>query len=483
MSNRIGKIFSNKILVYLFSRYFTYGLQFLTSLIIAVQLGPYYMGVWGFLLLILNYFQQAHFGISNSLNVLMVHYKDTPHQTSLYINNSLFLVSLVAIVALGLFGFLCGSNLNSFTKYGVDRYAVVLAIIIVLQYYNQLFLNIFRVKNKINYVTFSQSIIILLNFFPVFFFEGENLVMLLLFGNLVGGILSFISVIPSRVLPSIELKALRWSIQKEILSKGLLLFLFNTCNVFIIISTRTFVSGYYSVEEFGLFTFSFSFAHAMLLLLESISFIIFPKLIDKMSSNIEENVYKSVQDITSYYTTCSHLLIFFALLLFPLLIYCFPKYDKALSCLNITALTILMSSYSYGCGTLLIAKNKEKLSALSSLLALVANTVIAYLLINMLEVDFSRVILASMVSYFIMTFLFGCFGFRIMGKNMYEMVKANYPLRHVLPYIVGVTICLLELEYMIAIPLLLFLMMNKKQLNIVKELVFRVILNDKIFNV
>ena len=39
----------NKVFVYLFTRYFTYGLQFIMSLIIAVRLGPYYLGIYGYI--------------------------------------------------------------------------------------------------------------------------------------------------------------------------------------------------------------------------------------------------------------------------------------------------------------------------------------------------------------------------------------------------------------------------------------------------
>ena len=69
-------LYKNKILFYLVSRYVTYGIAFISSLFIAAKLGPFYMGVWGFILLILNGFSQLHLGIGNSLNVLLDHNKE-----------------------------------------------------------------------------------------------------------------------------------------------------------------------------------------------------------------------------------------------------------------------------------------------------------------------------------------------------------------------------------------------------------------------
>ena len=75
MNSSIKAIFTNKIIIYLLSRYGTYGLQFLVSLSIAAKLGPYYLGIYGFINLIVSYFGQINFGIPHSLNVLLVHHK------------------------------------------------------------------------------------------------------------------------------------------------------------------------------------------------------------------------------------------------------------------------------------------------------------------------------------------------------------------------------------------------------------------------
>ncbi len=101
MLTKVFRIAKNKIFVYMATRYIIYFIQFLTTLLIAAKLGPYYMGIWGFILLLINYFSQLHFGIANSLNVFLVHHKDNYTRDS-YIVNSLILILYLSLIV-GLF--------------------------------------------------------------------------------------------------------------------------------------------------------------------------------------------------------------------------------------------------------------------------------------------------------------------------------------------------------------------------------------------
>ena len=100
--NRLKKIFNNKIIIYITSRYAVYGLQFITSMVVAGKLGPFYMGVYGFLQMILMYLTQINFGIPHSLNVILVHNKNNEELSDNYIGNSLFIVLSLSLLV-GLF--------------------------------------------------------------------------------------------------------------------------------------------------------------------------------------------------------------------------------------------------------------------------------------------------------------------------------------------------------------------------------------------
>lgn len=463
----ITSIIRNKVVLYLASRYITYAVQFITSLIIAAELGPYYMGIWGFILLILQYFQQFHFGIANSFNVLYVHHKDNEQECNNYIGNSLLLVSYLTLLVVCFYLYYVFVGLNSLEKYHADKYVIWICLIALMQYFVQFFINLFRVKNQLNRVTFCQSIIVFLNFVCIFFFRGDELIQWLVAGYVVGNLFCVLLAVASGSVPTLSRIHFRFSYQEEILKKGLYLFLYNSCFYFIIISIRTIISGVYSVEEFGMFSFSFTLAHAIFLLLDALSFVIFPKVISKLSSLNNEEVLSTIGLLRTVYITSAHFLIYVALICFPFLLWFFPKYDGAIMSLNLITLTILMSSNCCGYLELLISKNCESLSAQLSAFALTINIVIALFLVYVVKCSFSYVILATMTTYVIFSASAVIFGRRQIGMGV--SWGEWFPLRLLIPYMVALSLTFLHASNWMILPLLLFFLLNRQQLLEIKN--------------
>ena len=94
----IKPLLSNQIIFYLFSRYFTYFIQFIISIVLAVKLGAYYLGIWSFIVLIINYFGQIDFGIANSLNVFLIQNRDDSRISSIFIFNALLLLTFFSFL-------------------------------------------------------------------------------------------------------------------------------------------------------------------------------------------------------------------------------------------------------------------------------------------------------------------------------------------------------------------------------------------------
>lgn len=480
----IGKVIKNKVVIYLASRYITYAVQFVTSLVIAAKLGPYYMGIWGFVLLLLNYFQQFHFGIANSFNVLYVQHKEERYECDNYIGNSLMLVSYLAAMIICLYAVSLIFGFNGFEKYNAGKYMLWVCIIAILQHYTTLFINLFRVKNLLNHVNFCQSIVVLLNFACVFFFNGESLIIALIAGYLIGNLMAVILAFTSGVMPNLSSVSINWHYQLTILKKGFYLFLYNSCFYFIIISIRTIISGFYSVEEFGMFTFSFSLAHAILLLLEALSFIIFPKVVSKLSSSIIEEVKHTIGFLREIYITSAHFLIYLALPLFPVLFYFFPKYDGSLTALNLIALSIIINVNSCGYADLLIARNKENVLMKLSFFALVLNCVIALILVKVFHVGFSYVIIATLFTYFAYSFSVMLNGEGMLSRvNWKGFLNDYFPFRLAIPYFSALILSIIQLRglYMI-IPLVLFLMLNMKTIGHIKETAVKLLFKPEVVN-
>ena len=479
----IKKIITNKVIFYLASRYFTYFIQFITSMIIAVKLGPYYMGIWGFILLLLNYFQQLHFGIANSLNVLLVHYKEDNRESNNYIANSLVLIAGLSLLVVFLAIYYSFFGISSFNKYQIGNFFYAVCLIGILQYFNGLFINILRIKNKIMLIAFYQSVIVFLNFGGVFFFKGEVLISILVSGYLIGNLIFTVVVVWGRYLPSFRSVKITMSYLKEILRKGMFLFLYNSCFYFIVISIRTIISYYYSVDEFGYFTFSFSMANAIMLLLDAFSFIIFPKLIDKLSSNNFEEVNDTLLRLRRTYISSSHFLIYLAMIAFPVLLWLIPKYSDALQALNLIALSILMNTNSFGYSTLLIARNKEKYSARISFIALLLNCTLGIVLARVFYVPFSYVILATLITYLFFSFTTLVIGMKILGQfNLKKTLSVFFQVRLFAPYILAIGISVANVKSLCFIPLVVFVIMNWRDMVMIKKDMLRILHKPQVVN-
>ena len=486
---KVLSLLSNKVLLYLVSRYFTYFIQFVTSLIIAVKLGPYYMGIWGFVLLVLNYFQQCNFGISYSFPVFYVHYKEDNEKIDGYLVNSLLLIGVLCFLISFLFIYYFIFGIAVFDKYHLQGYAFWVLVIAILQHYQSFFIQLFRVKNRFFSVAFCQSIVVILNFICVFFFEGENLIRALIAGYVLGLLMCVLLFFIYKDLP--DLKSIKFSfiIQKEILKKGFFLFLYGSCFYFIVITIRTIVSAYYTVEEFGLFTFSFTLAHAILLLLEAVSFLIAPKLLSKLSSNDSVELIETISSIRMLFITSAHFLIYVALILFPLLIEFFPKYLNALTSLNLIAVSILANSNVMGYAELLIAKNQERTLSKLAFCALLVNCTIGYLFVKLLHVSFDYVILATMIAYIIYSFSVMWNGEKIIHKRIYKsdvpsLLIRYFPLRLLLPYVSSVVVSIMQLgSVFMIIPLLLFLTLNVTLYSPMKDTILKILHKPEVVNV
>lgn len=480
----VVSVLKNKVVFYLASRYITYVVQFVTSLVIAAELGPYYMGIWGFVLLLLNYFQQIHFGISQSFNILYVQHREEQEECDNYIGNSLILYSYLAVMIVVLYVVYLFGGFDSLEKYNAHHYMLWVCIIAILQHYSSFFTHLFRVKNLLNHITFCQSIIVLLNFICVFVFRGETLIMALLASNVVGNLLAVVLAFISGVIPSVGTISINWRYQGNILKKGIFLFLYNSCFYFIIISIRTIISGYYTVGEFGMFTFSFSLAHAILLLLEALSFVIFPKVLSKLSSRDVVEVRDTIAFLRKIYITSSHFLIYLALPIFPILMFFFPKYEGAIITLNLIALSIVINVNSCGYSDLLMAKNKEKGLMMLSLGALLLNCALAIVLVKVLHVGYSYVILATLITYFVYSFCVMVFGEKTLEKGCWRrLLREYFPIRLALPYFCALIISLLQINglYMI-IPFLLFLVLNIKTIGNIKDTVHKLFVAPDVIN-
>lgn len=471
MMGKIKQIFKNKVVLYLGTRYLTYFFQFLSSIIIAVKLGPYYFGIWGFLLLLINYFRITNFGISNATNVLIVQNKENEQKVKDLVVGALISVGVLSlmIVLFAVYYFLFG--IPFFQKYEVGVLFYIVCFIAILTHFNILLMNIYRIKNRLFEVAFQQSAVPILVLITCLFLRDKELVYALLGAHVAGNILALLLFVFKKKIP--WKGAFSVSILKAIINKGFFLFLYNICFYLIIVSVKTIISIYYTVEEFGFFTFSYSLANVVLLFLQALTFIVSPKIIDKLKSKDAVSVQALIKSIRVSYVSMAFGLGFLSLIVFPVFLKLVPKYQEALTVIQLAVLTVVLYTNSFGYGTYLMAQNKEKTIAKISSFALLVNVTMAMGLIHIFHVTYEYVILATTITYILYTYLCVHFGKRQMGlkDGLLKNFTDCFQLSLLVPYIIAIAVVLSGIKLLLPLPLIVYIFLNKKA---IKEIILKV---------
>jgi O-antigen/teichoic acid export membrane protein len=478
------KTISNPPILYVISRYGTYFIQLINSLLIANYLGPYYLGIWGFINLVLNYTNQLNFGIYNSVNVIISVEKGKKEYVLKVIGNGLTMIMTLCIIIIIFFLVSNISGLNIGEKYNLNTFFVPVLIIAILTHFNSLFSTVFRVYGKIFEIAINQSLYPILMIFLIPFFRGYYLLWAMIYANSIAVLISLIlflirSPVKFNLLFDIN-------IMKQIQKKGWYLFIFNTSFALILITTQSFISRSYSVKEFGYFTFSYSISNSILLFLNAISYLIFPKMLNRFANGANKYVINILGSVRSVYISTSHLLMHFIIMIFPIILIIFPEFKESNEVFKVISLTVALYANSYGFQTLLISRGKEKTAAIISFSALVLNIILVFLSIYILDLHFSYIMFATMISYFIYVLLSG-----IVGKKELEytfsikyIFRDIFPFRMFIPYLISIILILIQSnDVYFIIPFVLYILFNINDLKEIKELIIKLIRNPNFVNI
>lgn len=478
-------ILGNKVLWYMCSRYMTYILQFITTLIIAITLGPESFGIWSFLLLIINFFNIVDFGISNSLSVLLVQDKLNIVNSKKHISSGIFITGIISLLVLVMYFTALILDIPLLAKYNAKNYLPYILIVILISYFNKLFSSVYRVHNKLFGIAFYQSIIPFLLFLLVIILKkGE--IAFLIGAYVLGSILSLLLfLLRGDIVLS---KNISTSNINTVVQKGIWLFLYNSAFYFIIYTMSFGVSLLYTVEEYGKYNFAYTLSNAVVLLIDSFTFIIFPKMIDRLKSTDDIYCKQTIYTIRSNYTTIIHLLIYLALPVFYFFCMIITKYSDVHRALCLSALALIPYSNAFGLNTYLIANNKERVLSLISIGCLILNIVFFNILILVFSIPYDMVFLSIIFSYIIYAIwcavpisenITGC-----CRKKLYSYVMYTYPLRQVIPYIVAIGIIFVVFNYhyplLLFLPCFIFILLNKSRIKKLMKVMITIVIKPQV---
>lgn len=463
------------------SRYITYALQFITSLIIAFKLGPEPFGIWSFILLIINLFNVIDFGISNSVNVLLVQDKNDSEKANTHIMSSVVITAGISLVAFVLYIVVVSfPELNLVNKYQIADYLPYILLVVVVAYFNKLFAAIYRVKNRLFEIALYQSIVPVLLFVAILSFS-KNTIWFLLLSYLVGYSISILVFLLRKQIPFSG----KISFQDIGLvgSKGFWLFLYNGCFYLIMYTTSFFVSYNYDVGEYGKYNFAYTLAHAIVLLIDAFGFVVFPKMIDRLRT-VDSQTSETISFIRTNYMTLIYVLLFFALPCFYFLCRFVPQYADTSRALCVAGLTLLPYANAFGMNTFLIAQNKERILSRVSMLCLLLNVSLSVLFTMGIHVAFDLVIFATLISYIVYTFLCAWLTRNALGEktSFLSVWETAFPLRYFIPFLLGVLVTLFQADnlFLLFVPFCVFCLLNWKSLTAVGKTLVKITNNPAV---
>lgn len=476
-------VLSNKIVWYMLTRYVTYGLSFIVTMYIASKMGPYYYGIWGFLLLVLNYFNLINWGIPQAVQVFLIQNKKDNSVCFDYEKTGFYLMLIASLGCLFLAIYYAFGGIEIAHKFNGGFLFYVVCICGLLNYVNLFYSKIYRARNRLFEISFQQTSVVVLMFLSMFWFEKESLLYAIVFCYLLS---YFMSTCLYLFAGGANRKGkFKSYYAKDILKKGIFLFLYNSGFYLIIVSTKTLVSLSYSIEEFGLFAFAYLLGHAVFQLLEAFSFLLTTKLLYKYRSNVIEQVLSTISLIRTNFVVAFHGVMYLAMLCFPLLLKFLPQYVSALQVIYLSCLTMLLYTNSFGYSTFLVARNREKELAFISISTLFINLLLGLLLIKFFHVSFEYVILATMFAYFYYAILCVYYGRKTLGVSckLWIILKDCFPLNLLIPFLSAVLFTFVNNSNLIFLPVLLFLIFNVKNLLSIYSSFKRILYHPNIIDV
>lgn len=483
MSNVIKKFFSNKIVLYMSSRYITYILSFIVNIYIAGLLGPTYYGIWAFLLMVFHYFNVVELGIPNAVQVLLVQNKDKKDVSASIEKTGTVLIAVLSLVTIVIASYYSFGGISKAHELNVGWLFYAICLCGFLNYFTSLYDKIYRCRNRLFELGYKQTSVVFLLAFSVLFFRGENLLYGLVISYIVWCGSSFLLFITRGGL--VMSGSFRKEIAVLIINKGIYLFLFYSGFSLIMITTRTFISTNYTIDEFGCFSFAYLLGHAVFQCVQAFSVVTITKLIDRYHSPEKSIVLSTIRIVRENYVTMFHFVIYIAMLVFPLVVHFLPKYSSALVSMNLCALMMILYTNAYGYSTYLVASNKEKKLALIAVSSFLLNVVLCVVLIKLLHVKYDYVVFSTMVAYMFYAYLCSYFGRGELNlsTNFISVLLDCFPFKLLVPFVIAVSIALVNKQQFVFLPVLVFVIMNLATMTSMYKMIKKMIINPQIVDI
>lgn len=469
--------------MYMVTRYATYGLAFLVSMSIAEKMGPYYYGIWGFLLMIFCYFNLINWGVPQSVQVLLIQNRESSDVSANFEKTGLYLMCFISLSCLLVIGYYLLGGFDIIHNNNIGLYLVAICACGVFNYFNLYYSKIYRTRNRLFELSFQQTSVVVLMFISMLFFKGPSLLAALVLSYVLATFCSLLFYLFGGA--AVFSGSYKSDYSKVIIRKGFLLFLYNSGFYLIITSTQTLISNSYRIEEFGYFTFSYTLGYAVFQLLDAFAYLITAKLLYKYQSSDMKVVLSTIRIVRDNFVSLFHGLTYLAMMFFPILLLFMPKYAHTLFLICLCCLTMLLYTNSFGYSTMLMARNREKILAGIATSSLALNVLLGLVLIHVIHVSYEYVIVATMVTYIYFAVMCVYFGRKELGLplSLFDFLDDCFPIGLFVPFIGTLLLFVLGYSHLVFLPFCLFVLFNMKVLRSIFHTFVQILKNPKIIDI
>jgi len=481
--NMIKRLFTNKIVLYMSSRYLTYILAFIVNIYVAAEMGPENYGMWSFLLLVFHYFMFVDLGIPYSVQVYMVQNKENIRKSANYEKTGQVMVLGLSFSSIIVALYYYFGGIDKAHELNVGWLFYGMCFCGFLNFFNLFYDRVYRVKNRLLELAFKQTSVVFFMTLVTIFFRGKGLV--------TGMVLSYMIWCVSSFLLYMFRGGANYSGQysnvyaRDILKKGVFLFFFNAGFSFILISTRTIIGMNYSIEDFGLFSFAYFLGHSVYNCLLAFSSLVTAKLIHRFHSSDKNVVLSTLSIVRVNYVTLFHGVLYMAIIFFPVMLYFMPKYSDSLLSMILCTLMMLLFTNSFGYASYLIAINKEKKLAFLALTSFCLNILLAEILIIVVKVSYEYVVISTMIAYLYYAYMCTYYGRKSLQlpTSFMAVLFDSFPIGLLLPFLLAVIIAITGYCLLNVIPFIIFLLMNKRVIASIFQTTRKLLINPNVIDI
>lgn len=365
--------FGKKEIYFVFFRYLLYAILAIRGFIFAYYLGPFFLGIYGYIMLYQQYFSYSNLGFQYSVNYEFAVTAEIERKKKI-VNSALTGTLIVSFFLVIVSVFIFYNKVPLFPINMSYKYIVVLILITILSNFQQIFINVFRAEKLLHPIIIAELIIAISSLLVVPFYSGIDLVNAIFYVWVISLVLTFIYFLksyPNKISFDVSYIFNLTKIGFPLLIYGFSYFLMSQI-------ARTLIGAFYPIEVMGYFSFANNITTSIMLGLETITWIIFPTMIAKLASEdfSKGDMGNYIASFTNRLLVLVLLIVSFSIVLLPILFKFLPNYEP----IHYSLIILLVNQVVFNAGfvfvTLFIARKMHiQMAVLGLLSAAISGTI------------------------------------------------------------------------------------------------------------